>query len=396
MSCAGGPPWVQEPCPASQLASSRPTQPLQQDPARSRLHNSATSEPWSSHDRSMAGHIRSLSSASSQRILQVGDELPPDAESGCGGTLISLPPASPELVEWPEHESLDNLLNKTRTPAGRQGNPRTMLDHSPAAVETTLPSMSRGMARKCSFLLPSQSPRHAGGTTARSPSGVPDTTALAPAPADLAALCDSGGQPFRRRSIELPRPASALRSARGSGRRGSVESQLMTPKSGSISNGSYSGSLPPIASLQAHSTPTLNRLASLRSTSFTAGKTACLSGTASPSHDNWQQHQLSQPLPTALPESDPVAGPARHAAALRTKSFGRLPSMRLQEATSPQALPYGSSKSGSLHPLNMGTALVAWLMKPVPPRSAPSSSGVGEAAQALGQGTMADSSSQYK
>ncbi|KAJ9534067.1 hypothetical protein QJQ45_002068 [Haematococcus lacustris] len=279
-----------------------------QDPARSRLHNSATSEPWSSHDRSMAGHIRSLSSASSQRILQVGDELPPDAESG----------------------------------------------------------------------------------------GVPDTTALAPAPADLAALCDSGGQPFRRRSIELPRPASALRSARGSGRRGSVESQLMTPKSGSISNGSYSGSLPPIASLQAHSTPTLNRLASLRSTSFTAAKTACLSGTASPSHDNWQQHQLSQPLPTALPESDPVAGPARHAAALRTKSFGRLPSMRLQEATSPQALPYGSSKSGSLHPLNMGTALVAWLMKPVPPRSAPSSSGVGEAAQALGQGTMADSWSQYK
>ncbi|KAL6751652.1 hypothetical protein V8C86DRAFT_2773987 [Haematococcus lacustris] len=326
----------------------------------------------------MPGHNRSLSSVSSLQILQVDDELPPNAESGCGGTLISLNPTLPALGERPEHESLDSRLNKTRNPAARQGGPGAMPNHSPAAVEVSLPSMSRGTARKCSFLLPSQLPRHAGGGIARLPSGVPDTTALAPAPADQATLCDSGGQPFRRRSIELPRPTSALRSTPNLQRLGSAESQSMTPGTGSISTRRYNRRLSPIASLQAPSTPMLSRLPSLRSPNSTSEKTACLLGAASLTLNSGQQHQLSQTSPIAVTVSDPFAGPARHAAALRTKSLGRLPSMRLQEVTSPQTLPSGSSSNGS-HPLNMGAALVAWLMKPVQTRSTPSSSGVDEA-----------------
>ncbi|KAJ9534508.1 hypothetical protein QJQ45_022141 [Haematococcus lacustris] len=305
--------------------------------------------PRSSHahtENPVAGQLCIFSSSSSLRSLDLGDALPHDAGSGCSGTLFPQQGRSPDYV-----------VNNVRGPVLRRASRSAMMDHSPTVADASLPR--RGVSRKCSFMLPAPTPRQSGGCSGRVSDSALTTEIVATALADSAAMCDSGGSSFRRKSVEQSAPTFPLRSARN---RCSTEIDLVIARSG---NSSCSGSLPPITNMQASSSPLLHRLACLHSTSFTAGKTASLSGAAAPSHDDRQQQQqqqqhLSHLCPTAAPECHSGSGLARRAIPLRTRSFSRVPSMLQQDAVCHQAIP----SSGSTHTLNMGTALVAWLQKP--------------------------------
>ncbi|KAL6761209.1 hypothetical protein V8C86DRAFT_2537925 [Haematococcus lacustris] len=332
-------------------ASQPPVQPRssqagQQLSSHTCLYATAIPAPRSSHahtENPVAGQLCIFSSSSSLRSLDLGDALPHDAGSGCSGTLFPQQGRSPDYV-----------VNNVRGPVLRRASRSAMLDHSPTAADASLPR--RGVSRKCSFMLPNPTPRQSGGCSGRVSDSALTTEIAATALADSAAMCDSGGSSFRRKSVEQSASTFPLRSARN---RCSTEIDLVIARSG---NSSCSGSLPPITNMPASSSPLLHRLACLHSTSFTAGKTASLSGAAAPSHDDRQQQQqhLSHLCPTAAPECHSGSGLARRAIPLRTRSFSRVPSMLQQDAVCHQTIP----SSGSTHTLNMGTALVAWLQKP--------------------------------